>query len=224
MSSPNQTLATLKENKINKEHLNSFYQAMDLFDDNFEELAIAMILIRKHINSAERPNVIYKKAEEGKYSLLFEYCEYILDLPMQELKKLKELINLKREKILNKIFTNKVTFPVFKKDSQGNIYKFEDEEDCEVVFIKDDKTIRDDYKCYDKGLETIHCDKERGLYNNQPVWCWNNGIKEKQLRFYNSFTKTAYSCYNYSLFDFGFDNYEALNLTQIRALDFLMEI
>ena len=87
MSSSNQTLAILKENKINKEHLNSFYQAMDLFDDNFEELAIAMILIRKHINSAERPNVIYKKAEEGKYSLLFEYCEYILDLPMQELKK-----------------------------------------------------------------------------------------------------------------------------------------
>ena len=39
MSSPNQTLAILKENKINKEHLNSFYQAMDLFDDNFEELA-----------------------------------------------------------------------------------------------------------------------------------------------------------------------------------------
>ena len=163
MSPPNQTLAILKENKINKEHLNSFYQAVDLFDDNFEDLAIAMILIRKHINSGERPNVIYKKAEDGKYALLYRYCEYILDLPFEQFKDLKNKLNLKREKILNKIFTNKVTFPVFKKDSQGNIYKFEDEEIYEVVFIKDDKTIKDDYKCYDKVLETIHCDKERGL-------------------------------------------------------------
>lgn len=216
-------LLDLRENTKNKEMLNSFYQCVDLFDDNLEDLAVAMILIRKQIRTNERPNIVYKKVEEGKFNLLFNYCEYLLDLPTNTLKNLKNLVILKKEKILNKIFENKVEFPIFKKDDAGNVYKFNDEIDFEIVFIKNKNNLKNDLEFNDSNLKLVHCDKERELYNNQPIWCWNNGYKEKQLRFYNSFSKCAYSCYSKSIFDFHFDNYKALNLEQIDILDFMME-
>jgi len=216
-------LIDLKDNTKNKEQLTSFYSCSQLFNDNLEDLAVAFILIRKYINSHERPNVVYKKVEEIKHHLLFEYCEYVLDLSYDAFKNLKYLVELKKEKILNKVFENKIEFPVFKKDENGNIYKFNDEFDYDIVFIKDSKSINSDLAIDDKSLNLIPCDKQRGLYNKQPVWCWNNGCKEKQLRFYNVVSKGAYSIYNNSIFDFNFDNYKALTLEQIEILDFMME-
>ena len=216
-------LIDLKDNTKNKKQLTSFYSCSQLFNDNLEDLAVAFILIRKYINSHERPNVVYKKVEEIKHHLLFEYCEYVLDLSYDAFKNLKYLVQLKKEKILNKVFENKIEFPVFKKDKKGNIYKFNDEYDYDAVFIKDSKSINDDLVIDDKSLNLIPCDKQRGLYNKQPVWCWNNGCKEKQLRFYNVVSKGAYSIYNNSIFDFNFDNYKALTLEQIDILDFMME-
>ena len=92
-------LIDLKNNTKNKEQLTSFYNCSQLFNDNLEDLAVAFILIRKYINSHERPNVVYKKVEEIKHHLLFEYCEYVLDLSYDAFKNLKYLVELKKEKI-----------------------------------------------------------------------------------------------------------------------------
>ena len=88
-------LIDLKDNTKNKEQLTSFYSCSQLFDDNLEDLAVAFILIRKYINSDERPNVVYKKVEGIKHHLLFEYCKYVLDLSYEAFKNLKILVELK---------------------------------------------------------------------------------------------------------------------------------
>ena len=216
-------LSDLKENTKNKHMLNSFYSCVELFDDNLENLTVAMILIRKQLKTEIRPNLLYKKVIGGEFAFLNSYCEYMLDLPYNTLKNLKNLVNIKKEKILSKIFENKIDFPIFKKDEVGNIYKFNDEIDYEIVFIEDKKCIISDLGFNDDNLKLLHSDKKRGLYHNQPIWCWNNGIKEKQLRFYNSISKCAYSCYSYTVFDFHFDNYKALSLEQIEVLEFVKD-
>ena len=59
--------------------------------------------------------------------------------------------------------------------------------------------------------EEVAYDRDRDLWDGQPIWCWNNDDTHvRELRFYDAVHKKAYS-YTGIRANVGYKNYKAIN-------------
>ena len=63
--------------------------------------------------------------------------------------------------------------------------------------------------------ENVAYDKERDLYDTQPIMCWNDADTHRRMnRFYNAITKCTFK-YDGKRYGMDYKNYEAIQLNEI---------
>ena len=88
-----------------------------------------------------------------------------------------------------------IEFPIYKKND-FMVVKFVNEKDCEVLFIFDEDKASEfaeigmlinDENVNDKQWEDVLYDKEKELWDGQPVWCYDKDYETiKSLGFYDA--------------------------------------
>jgi len=135
-------------------------------------------------------------------------------------------IKLTKEQVEHIVAKNKkeeFEYPVFKRcKHSGRIIKFVSYTTGKIV--KKGKYL----SLYDAGTEQGFCehtdircsedvayDKERDLYDTQPIMCWNDADTHRRMyRFYNAITKCTFK-YDGKRYGMDYKNYEAIQLNEI---------
>lgn len=119
----------------------------------------------------------------------------------------------------------KQQYPIFKMVKDG-IFKQISKYDCEWVLNKNSEACGNSFREYigDDTPETILYGKEKGLYNLQPVWCWDDGHKSKVTMFYDvSLDMTIGFSVNKGN-EYRWDNIEPITTEQLKTMPFIFEM
>lgn len=116
----------------------------------------------------------------------------------------------------------KPQYPIFKRNENGEVFRFEDSSSYPLVVLSDyrlNKHTSDDLS----DTEIIPHDRERDLYQFQPVWCWDDTDPYmKQIRFYSR--EGSVVRHNNVQQMVTWDNMEPITSEQLKTMPFIWDM
>ncbi len=120
-------------------------------------------------------------------------------------------------------------FPIFKKNNIGEVFRFDDNNSGQWCLLSRplfyEARTKFTYFCADNDdyWTDVPYDEERGLYDKQPVWCWDDeDTSMRNILFFDCKNNGKVFSYNGERHNWGIlDNTEPVTTEQLQLMPFI---
>jgi hypothetical protein len=117
-----------------------------------------------------------------------------------------------------------INYPVFKRNGIGEIIRWDNETQAAFMLTEYAVDIASNYEIrVKKDLPAVPYNAERGLYDKQPIWCWDDHTTAKHLRFYDIQFNRAFGTKG-ARKAVPFTNIEPVTPEQLKTMPFIWDM